>query len=239
MNFKNILLISFAIIISSIIFTLGLTNNFGNKTGVVTVKGSAERYVVADKAIWNLSFVSAGNDLNIINSKIITDTEKVKEFFKNFGLTDKEITLGQLDFIDMDAREYKDPNQNNRFIITQTIIVETNNVNAIEEASKNLLNLIQENVYLKSSYELIKPVYLFTKLDDIKNEMIEEATQKAKKSAEQFAENSGSKVGKIKKANQGMFVISARNAVSQYSNDEIYQKDKQVRVVSTIDYYLK
>ena len=36
-----------------------------------------------------------------------------------------------------------------------------------------------------------------------------------------------------------MFVISARNAVSQYSNDEIYQKDKQVRVVSTIDYYLK
>lgn len=239
MNTKNILIASLAIIISTLIFTLALTNNFGNKTGVVTVKGSAERYVVADKALWNLSFVSAGNDLNVINSKIISDTEKVRDFFKKFGLTDNEISLGQLEFVDMDAREYKDPNQKNRFIITQTIFVETNNVDAIEKASQNLLDLIQENVYLKASYGTMKPVYLFTKLDDIKNQMIDEATQKAKSAAQQFADNSGTKVGKIKRANQGVFVITARNSISQYGNDEMYQKDKQVRVVSTIEYYLK
>ncbi len=239
MNTKNILIASLAIIISTLIFTLALTNNFGNKTGVVTVKGSAERYVVADKALWNLSFVSAGNDLNLINNKILLDTEKVKDFFKKFGLTDDEISLGQLEFIDMDAREYKDPNQKNRFIITQTIFVETKNVDAIEKASQNLLDLIQENVYLKASYGTMKPVYLFTKLDDIKNQMIDEATQKAKSAAQQFADNSGTKVGKIKRANQGVFVITARNSISQYGNDEVYQKDKQVRVVSTIEYYLK
>lgn len=239
MNTKNILIISFSFIIATLILTFGLNCSFGNKTGIVTVKGSAEKYVVADKALWDISFVSAGNDLKTINNKIISDTEKVRQFFKKFGLTDSEISLGQLDFVDMDAREYKDPNQNNRFILTQTIFVETNKVDIIEEASKNLLDLIQEDVYLKSAYGSMKPVYLFTKLDDIKNQMIEEATEKAKTSAQQFAKNSGTKVGKIKKANQGVFVITARNSTSQYGNEEMYQKDKQVRVVSTIEYYLK
>ena len=85
----------------------------------------------------------------------------------------------------------------------------------------------------------MKPLYIFTKLDEIKNPMIDEATEKAKRAAKQFATNSNVKVGKIKKANQGLFVISGRNKAAQYGNDELYQKEKEVRVVSTIEYYLK
>lgn len=237
-NTKNTIIISLTILLSSIVLAFSLYN-FGFKNGIVVVKGSSERYVVADKVLWNISFVSAGNDLNVINQKILDDTAKVKNFLKKFNITDEEINLGQLDFIDMDAREYKDPNQNNRFIITQTIFVESNNVNAVEKASKNLLDLIQENVYLKDSYGAMKPMYIFTKLDEIKNSMIDEATEKAKSSAQQFATNSNVKVGKIKKANQGLFVITGRNKASQYENNELYQKEKEIRVVSTIEYYLK
>ena len=212
---------------------------FKTQSGVITVKGSSERYVVADKAIWNISFVSVGNNLTEINKKIIEDTEKVKKFLENFKISSQDISLGQLEFVDMDSREYRDPHQTNRFILTQTIIVNSNNIDAVEEASKNLLNLISENVYLKDSYGNMKPLFLFTKLDEIKNIMLDESIQKARSSAEQFAKNSNVKVGKIKKANQGVFVINGKNKVNQYNDNEIYQKDKQVRVVSTIEYYLK
>ena len=121
----------------------------------------------------------------------------------------------------------------------KTVSVETNNVDAVEKASKNLLALISENVYLKASYGAMRPIYVFTKLDDIKNQMINDATIRAKSAAEQFAKDSNVKVGKIKKANQGVFVITGRNKASQYGNDEMYQKNKEIRVVSTIEYYLK
>lgn len=240
MNIKNILIGGIFVVFSAIILSFGFTKIL-NKTGIVSVKGSANRYVVADKALWNISFVSAGNDLNIINKKIIDDTAKVKEFLKKYQITDEEISSGQLDFTDMEAREYRDPNQKNRFIVVQNLVVESNNVDAVERASKNLLELIQQNVYIKDSYGSgsMKPVFIFTKLDDIKNQMIDEATEKAKSSADQFAKNSNVKVGKIKTANQGVFVIVGRNKASQYSDNEMFQKEKEIRVVSTIEYYLK
>ncbi len=238
MNTKISVIIAIALILSAIILSMGLSL-IPNKAGVVTVKGAAAEYVVADKALWEISFVQTGNDLNLINQKIVEDTEKVKNFLKEYQITEEEINLGQLDFIDMDSREYKDPNQKNRFIVTQTVSVETNNVDAVEKASKNLLALISENVYLKASYGAMRPIYVFTKLDDIKNQMINDATIRAKSAAEQFAKDSNVKVGKIKKANQGVFVITGRNKASQYGNDELYQKNKEIRVVSTIEYYLK
>lgn len=238
MNIKNISIICISLIISAIILSFGISV-VNNKSGSVSVKGAVVKYVVADKALWNISFVQAGNDLEIINNKILEDTTKVKNFLKKYQLTEEEISLGQLDFVDMNAREYKDPNQKNRFIVTQTISVETNNINAVDRASKNLLELISENVYLASSYGAMKPVYIFTKLDDIKNQMIDEATIKAKSAAEQFAKNSNVKVGNIKRANQGTFVITGRNKASRYDNDELHQKDKEIRVVSTLEYYLK
>ena len=238
MNIKNISIICISLIISAIILSFGISV-VNNKSGSVSVKGAAVKYVVADKALWNISFVQAGNDLEIINNKILEDTTKVKNFLKKYQLTEEEISLGQLDFVDMNAREYKDPNQKNRFIVTQTISIETNNINAVDRASKNLLELISENVYLASSYGAMKPAYIFTKLDDVKNQMIDEATIKAKSAAEQFAKNSNVKVGNIKRANQGTFVITGRNKASQYDNDELHQKDKEIRVVSTLEYYLK
>ena len=161
MNIKNISIICISLIISAIILSFGISV-VNNKSGSVSVKGAVVKYVVADKALWNISFVQAGNDLEIINNKILEDTTKVKNFLKKYQLTEEEISLGQLDFVDMNAREYKDPNQKNRFIVTQTISVETNNINAVDRASKNLLELISENVYLASSYGAMKPAYIFT-----------------------------------------------------------------------------
>lgn len=238
MNTKNIFIICISILISFFMISFSVYT-FGSKNGLINVKGASERYVVADKAIWNISFVSAGNEISQINQKIKADTEKVLAFLEGFKIDAKDISLGQVEFVDMDSREYRDPNQKNRFILTQTIVVNSNNIEAVEEASKNLLSLIEQDVYLKDNYGNMRPVFLFTKLDSIKNEMLDESIHKAQKTAEQFAKNSNVKVGKIKKANQGVFVITGKNKASQYDNNEIYQKEKEVRVVSTIEYYLK
>ena len=235
-NKNNFIIFSIALIISSVILAFSFQNTFSKK-GTVIVKGSSEKYVTADKVIWNISFVNAGNDLNLIKDKSIKDTEKVKNFFKKYNLTDEEIKIGQLEFVDMDSREYRDINQKNRFFLTQNLYVESNKINEVENASRNLLELIQENVFLKESYGSMKPIYIFTKLNEIKNSMIDEATSNAKKSADQFAKNSNTKIGKIKNANQGIFSITGRNK-SDFEN-ESYQKDKEVRVVSTFEYYLK
>ena len=231
----NIILISISVIISS--FILGVSfKNISYKHGTVIVKGLSERNVIADKALWSISFVSSGNELNIVNTKIVTDIKKVNKFLNKFGLNSNEIKIGQLEFIDMDSREYRDPNQKNRFILTQTIFVETENIDAVEQANQNLLDLIKDNVYLKDIYGGNKPVYLFTKLNQIKNSMIEEANVNARASADQFAKNSNSKIGKIKNANQGVFVISSRK--HGYDSNELYEKEKEVRVVATFEYYL-
>ena len=95
------------------------------------------------------------------------------------------------------------------------------------------------------------PRYSFTKLNSIKPEMLSEATAEAKKAANEFALNSGSEIGKIKSANQGVFTVfsqeeasgdkmlsMASNAGSQYG-DEGFYLEKMVRVVISVDYYLK
>lgn len=238
MSTKNIFIFSISISISFFMLSFSIYK-FNSKNGLITVKGASEKYVVADQALWNISFVSAGNEISEINKKIQIDTEIVKEFLESFKIDLKDISLGQVEFVDMDSREYRDPNQKNRFILTQTIVVNSNNIEAVEEASKNLLLLIEKDVYLRDNYGNMKPIFLFTKLDGIKNEMLDESIHKARKTAEQFAKNSNVKIGKIKKANQGVFVISGKNKASQYDNNEIYQKEKEIRVVSTIEYYLK
>lgn len=61
--------------------------------------------------------------------------------------------------------------------------------------------------------------------------MIEEATKNARASAEKFAQDSGSSLGKIRRANQGQFSITDRDSNTPYI--------KSVRVVTTVEYFLK
>lgn len=234
---KNIFLTGFfALLFVLSLFVVAIK---AKTTGFIVVKGSSERPVVADKATWNIGFSVAGNNLEEINKKILNDTENVKLFLKKFDLKEEEINLGQLSFVDNETKEYRDQNQTNRFIITQNIFVQTNNVNALERASRSLTELIKEGVSLKNDIGSNRPIYEFTGIDGIKNSMIEEATKKAKSSAEQFAKDSGSRVGKIKKANQGAIVISPKNVAADYDSGEKFEREKVVRVVTTIEYWLK
>lgn len=212
------------------------------KKSVVRVKGLYEKEVVADKAFWNLSFANAGINLETIQEKSKKDLEIIMNFLTSNGLEKNEIKIDLLDLVDFDSREYKDPNQKNKYILTQSVLIETTKVELIEKIAQQIDFLIKKNVSLKSNgyNEGIKPVFAFTKLNDIKEEMIAEAIKNARKSVNQFIVGTNQKVDKIKYADQGTFVFLPKNkSTNNYSNNENFSKEKQVRVVLTMEYWLK
>lgn len=204
----------------------------------VTVKGIAERDVKADVGLWPLRYVAANNDLAQAQARISQSREAVVAFLTLQGITGDAIQLHRLEVTDVTANAWRTGDYQNRFIIAQTLMVRTDQPELIEAASQNVGDLVESGVIL--SYEgaiQAGPTYLFTHLNDLKPEMIAEATANAREAARQFAEDSDSRLGGIRRANQGVFVIQPRDRAPGI--DESSQIDKTVRVVSTIDYYLK
>lgn len=200
----------------------------------VTVKGLAEKDVKADLAVWSINLSATGDDLSQVQAKVEGDKELVTAFLKENGLADEDIRPGRINVTDLLAQSYRPEGyMQSRFIINSSVGVRTENVDLVAKASGKTGDLVRKGVVL-SEYQ--GPSYIFTKLNDVKPAMIAEATSNARKAAAQFAADSGSKLGKIKRANQGVFMILARDG--NQAGMEAQQIDKKVRVVSTIDYYI-
>lgn len=196
----------------------------------VEVKGLAEREVPADTAIWPIQFTVAGNDLEPLLSRLEEQGEQVRAFLTLQGFVEDEISVGAPSITDRHAQGFGDPNVRFRYAVSQVITVFTGKVDAVRGAGRELLELGKAGiVFSQDNYEY-RTQYLFNGLNDIKPEMIEEATRNAREVAEKFAADSDSRLGKIRDARQGQFSISDRDS----NNPHV----KNVRVVSTLEYYL-
>ncbi|MBQ7633447.1 MAG: SIMPL domain-containing protein [Alphaproteobacteria bacterium] len=200
----------------------------------VTVKGLAEKDVVADMGLWNIQFTVNNNDLNFAQKQIGNQAKEIVQFLQKQGFTDTEIHIGRIETNDLMANPYRDNNaaETSRFILTQTISIRSSKVYAIASAMSLSNELIAKGIVFSNQ----SANYFFTKLNEIKPEMLKQATENAKEAALEFARNSGSKVGKINKANQGVFSIQSRDDANAY---EALQIEKRVRVVSTVEYLLE
>jgi hypothetical protein len=211
----------------------------------VTVKGLVERTVKSDMAIWPVSFKEAGNDLSQVFAKSQTDKEAVLKFFAAQGVTANEISVGQIKVTDKLANEYSGNNNGPRYIVEQTVTVQSGDVDKIARAGEKTAELVQAGIVVGGSEGQGGIKYKFNGLNALKPDMITEATRNARSSADRFAADSGSQVGSIKSASQGVFSISAADSVSTGGGDEGGGAEngdasmmKKVRVVATVDYYL-
>jgi hypothetical protein len=210
------------------------------ETRYVTVKGLSERDAKADLAFWPLQLIATSNDLAEAQSKLLRDTNEVRTFLKAAGFTDEEMSIQNVKATDLMAQQYRSGPIDSRYVVGQTLMVRTEKVDALQQVSQNIGELVSRGVVLNSEgnyYGAGGPSYVFTKLNDVKPEMIAQATKNARESAEQFARDSGSKVGYIRRANQGVFQILPRDASE--NTVEASQIFKTVRVVTTVDYYLE
>ena len=197
----------------------------------VTVKGLSEREVPANIAIWPIKFNEADNELNNLFSTLQRKNDLVVEFLRNNGFEPDEIALSAPAIMDRQAQGYVDSNRIKfRYSGSSTITIYTKNVAAVRKTMKNLVELGKEGIAISGQDYNAKTEFLFTELNDIKPEMVEEATKNAREVAEKFAKDSKSTLGRIKRARQGQFSITDRDSNTAHI--------KKVRVVSTIEYYL-
>ena len=205
----------------------------------VSVKGVSEREVKADLALWPIQLSTTGADLARSQVELNNGIARVKVFLSKQGLDTAEARLQVLRVTDRDANPYQQNTTGPRFIISQTLVVRSTEPDKILAASQRVGELVAAGVVLSSGpeYGPAGPSFLFTGLNDIKPAMIAEATGRAREAAEQFARDAQSRLGGIRQANQGVFVILPRDQAPGLSEES--QLFKTVRVVASVDYYLR
>lgn len=204
--------------------------SFVNRDRIVTVKGLSERQVKADRVIWPVGFRELGDDLQDVYGRIEKRKDQVVAFLKEAGLTDAEIEVASPQVTDAQAEMYANQKSRYRYSMTQTVTVSSDKVDLVRDLLVRQSDLIKAGVTLVGDYSW-RTSFQFTGLNTVKPAMIEEATKNARASAEKFAQDSGSSLGKIRRANQVQFSITDRDSNTPYI--------KSVRVVTTVEYFLK
>ena len=195
----------------------------------VTVKGLAEREVLADKVVWPLPFKCVSNDMQELYNEIEKNNSIVVGFLKEGGITEDEIIISAPAVTDRLAQSYVPDNIKFRYQAEAVITVTSSQVEKVIDLMKKQVNLMKQGVIISNEYNY-NISFEYTSLNDIKPEMVEEATRNARAVAQKFAEDSGSNLGKIRQATQGQFSISS---------DETTPQIKNIRVVTTVKYALE
>ncbi len=197
----------------------------------VTVKGLAEQEHVADIVIWPIQYTAADNDLGALYATIDSNNASIRAFLESNSLPASAVTLAPPAITDRLAQSYGDGSRAEfRYTATQALTVYSSDIELVRGLMSSLSDLGREGIVFSGAEYHLQPEYLFTRLNDIKPAMIEEATREARAAAIKFADDSNSELGKIRNASQGQFSISNRDR----NNPHI----KNVRVVVSVEYYL-
>jgi hypothetical protein len=205
---------------------------------VVTVKGLAEREVKADLGFWPIRFIANGGTLEEARTQLETSETAVKGFLAQQGFAETDYQTQNIMVEDKFAGyNAQQTPEGFRFVLTEDMLVRSAAVDKLATASRRLGDLLKSGVVFSSDSYNAGPSFIFTRINDLKGEMLTEATRRAREAAEKFAAESGAKVGDIQSANQG--IIEVNPAVDIPNDRPEKQIDKKVRVVTTITYFLK
>ncbi|MDQ1303261.1 MAG: uncharacterized protein QG595_1244 [Pseudomonadota bacterium] len=196
----------------------------------VSVRGLSEREVPANLVLWPIVFSITSNDLVDLQRQADVGVMKVRAFLGD-AFPAEQISVSPPRVQDREAQGMSgDGRQRDRYMAEVVVTVRTDQIDAARKAIERSGELVKQGVAVIRSYEY-STQYLYTDLERVKPEMIAEATKDARRAAEQFAQDSGSKVGAIRTAQQGLFSIEDR--------DQFSPQLKKIRVVTTVDYYLE
>lgn len=206
----------------------GLTR-IANQEQYVTVKGLAEREVMANKVVWPLPYKCVSNDMQLLYDEIEKNRETILSFLQQGGIDTDEINISAPAVTDRLAQSYIPDNIKFRYQAEAVITVISPQVEKVIELMGKQIELMKEGVIISDEYNY-QTQFEYTSLNDIKPAMVEEATRNARAVAQKFAEDSDCRLGTIRQATQGQFSISS---------DETTPQIKQIRVVTTVKYALE
>ena len=232
-----------SILIASAILSIGIASlgmfiksgivHFKESERVVIVKGLAERSVEANNVIWPISYKIVGNNLNSLYNEMEQSNQQIIKFLTKSGIKTADITTAIPNVIDYKADAYRNQNEIPfRYNISSTITVTSSEVEKVRKSMANITELMKAGIAVSSEqYGTSNVSFNYTSLNEIKPDMIQKATENARSAAEKFALDSKSKLGKIKTATQGQFSITVTDRNAPHK--------KMVRIVTTIEYYLR
>ncbi|MCR4921044.1 MAG: SIMPL domain-containing protein [Bacteroidaceae bacterium] len=228
---KAACILALGMIVMGICLQSGI-KSFAERDGKVVVKGLSEREVKADKVTWPLIYKELGNDPSAMYETLAAKNRKVVDFLKAAGISENEISVNPPTIRDRQADNYGNEIMNFRYKATSVITVTSADVDKVRSLMDRQTELMRQGIAIVSEeYGENSVQYDFMGLNDIKPQMVEEATKNARATAEKFAQDSRSKLGRIRTASQGQFSIENRDANTPYI--------KRIRVVNTIEYALE
>lgn len=228
------------VIIASAVLAVGLLalglcirgglKSFNDSQRIVEVRGLSEREVPADQVTWPISFKLTGNELPAVYAQVSSTNNVIVEFLRANGIAEKDISVSAPQVNDLSADRYNSQPIPFNYSVTSVVTVSSSQVDKVRLLINRQGELLQKGIPISTDYS--NPItYKFTGLNSIKPEMIAEATKNAREAAEKFANDSESKIGKIKEARQGQFEVNDRDNYTPYI--------KTVRVVTKLVYYLE
>jgi hypothetical protein len=224
-------IIAISVVIAGLSLRSGIVT-FKEMDRKVSVKGLAEREVKADKVTWPLIYKEIGNDTSEMYDRLSSKNKRVIACLKSAGIKDSDISVNPPVISDRQADNYGNEIMNYRYKATSVITVTSSEVDKVRQLMRRQSELMKQGIAIVSEeYGNNSITYEFTGLNKIKPEMVEEATKNARTTAQKFAEDSDSKLGGIRNAQQGQFSIEDRDANTPYI--------KKVRVVNTVEYSLE
>ena len=235
----NQIIIGCSIVLTA--FILG--NSFKSRNqndNSISVTGLGEKEFVSDLIVWSGNFTKKSINLKDAYIELNHDREFIKKYLITKGVNSESIIFSSITINKEFDNYYNESRNTNEEIFTgyklqQNVDIESNEVDKIEAISRQVSELINSGVQFYSN----SPEYFYTKLSVLKLQMISEATKDALKRAEKIAENSGSELGQLKRANMGVFQIIAPNSSEDYSwggSFNTSSKRKKANITMKLDY---
>lgn len=231
--------IAAATIISSLILSKGLLKITKFVREQITVTGSAQKNIQSDYIVWRGMFSIGQVDLKAAYKELSENLEKVRKYLIGKGAGENEIIVSQIST----SRVYKknekgnDTNEIQWYVLSQTVEVRSKDVDKVDRISRESTDLINENIEFESQ----APEYFYTKLDELKIQMLAEATENAKARAENMVKATGNKIGSIRSARMGVFQITpvTSTEVSDWGVNDTSSLEKKVTAVVTASFAIE
>ena len=251
MDRTNTLLLSIALVFGLALGSILLGRSiqrFHKEDRSISVKGFAEKEVKSDLAVWALKVSIPTDNLAGGSAEMENSKNKIITFLAKNGITSEEISQKEMEVADRRANEYNPAGDSRfRYIITKTILVRSAHVDTVFKVSQMTDELVRAGVVMssRSDWQNSGVSFVYTGLNKIKPQMLAEATRNAKTAAQEFCKESGTELGKMKKATQGLFTIVDRDDVQTSQNEGGYYSSgnrdlfKKIRVVISVEYSIE
>ena len=228
--------IALATIAASLILSQALVKIKKFSTEVINVTGSAERKIKSDYIVWQADFSRRDLEMAVAFQKLQEDLKTVKDYLISKGINEKDMIISPVGTTILYKKNEKgnDTNQIEAYRLSQTVETRSHEVEKVTDISRGSTELINQGIQLISNH----PEYLYTKLSELKLEMLSEATQNAKKRAEQMAAATGNKIGFMRSAKMGVFQITPISSVdvSDWGQNDTTSLEKKVMAVVKVDF---